>query len=105
MDVHYFRESREKRFGKTLEEIRNGQTAAIEQCNRTLTPLRTILESEEWIAGDAPAFADYLIFAAFQWCRIISPAEIIKAGDPIFEWRERMLDLFNRLGRKFEAAA
>tara|TARA_Y100000739_G_C20475681_1_gene403492 strand:+ start:29 stop:718 length:690 start_codon:yes stop_codon:yes gene_type:complete len=104
MDVHYFRESREKRFGKTLEEIRGGQTAALEQCNQALTPLRTILKSEEWIAGDAPAYADYLIFAAFQWCRIMSPAEIIKTGDPIFEWRERMLDLFNGLGRNFKAA-
>ena len=104
MDVHYFRESREKRFGKTLEEIRGGQTAALEQCSQALTPLRTILKSEEWIAGDAPAYADYLIFAAFQWCRIMSPAEIIKPGDPIFEWRERMLDLFNGLGRNFKAA-
>ncbi|MBO89149.1 MAG: glutathione S-transferase [Rickettsiales bacterium] len=105
IDVHYFRESREKRFGKTLEEIGKGQSAALEQCDRTLTPLRTILKSEQWIAGDAPAYADYLIFAAFQWCRIMSPAAIIKAGDPIFEWRERMLDLFDGLGHNFESAA
>ena len=104
MDLDYFRESREKRFGKTIEEMRDGQAAALEKCDQALTPLRTILKSENWIAGDTPAFADYLIFAAFQWCRIMSPAEIVKADDPIYEWRERMLDLYNGLGRSFEAA-
>ena len=34
----------------------------------------------------------------------MSPAEIVKADDPIYEWRERMLDLYNGLGRSFEAA-
>ena len=105
MDLDYFRESREKRFGKTIEEMRDGQAAAIEKCDQALTPLRTILKSENWIAGDTPAFADYLIFAAFQWCRIMSPAEIVKADDPIYEWRERMLDLYNGLGREFRGGA
>ena len=105
VDLDYFRESREKRFGQTIESMRDGQADALEKCVRVLTPLRTILKSEEWIAGDAPAFADYLIFAAFQWCRIMSPAEIVKPGDPIYDWRERMLDLFDGLGRGFEAAS
>ena len=105
VDLDYFRESREKRFGQTIESMRDGQADALEKCVRVLTPLRTILKSEEWIAGDAPAFADYLIFAAFQWCRIMSPAEIVKPGDPSYDWRERMLDLFDGLGRGFEAAS
>ena len=105
MDHAYFRESREKRFGMTIEAMREAQSDALTRCDGSLTPLRTILKSEEWIAGDAPAFADYLIFSAFQWCRIMSPAEILKAGDPIYDWRERMLDLFDGLGRSFEAAS
>ena len=105
MDHEYFRESREKRFGMTIEAMREQQAHALANFDRALTPLRTILNSEEWIAGDAPAFADYLIFSAFQWCRIMSPAEIVKADDPIHDWRERMLDLFDGLGRSFKAAA
>ena len=103
-DKAYFREDREKRFGKTIEELRGEQSSALGTLDDALTPLRTILTSEEWIAGDAPAFADYLIFSAFQWCRIMSPAEIVKPDDPIHEWRERMLDLFDGLGRGFKAA-
>ena len=105
MDHAYFRESREKRFGMTIEAMRESQSDALTRCDGSLTPLRTILKSEEWIAGDAPAFADYLIFSAFQWCRIMSPAEIVKAGDPIYDWRVRMLDLFDGLGRRFEPAS
>jgi glutathione S-transferase len=104
-DKAYFRENREKRFGKTIEELREGQNDSLRKLDVTLTPLRTILKSEEWIAGDAPAFADYLIFSAFQWCRIMSPTEIVNPGDPIHGWRERMLDMFDGMGRKFEAAA
>lgn len=103
-DKTYFRENREKRFGKTIEELREEQSGALGNLDGALTPLRTILTSEEWIAGDAPAFADYLIFSAFQWCRIMSPAEIIKPDDPIHGWRERMLDLFDGLGRGFKVA-
>ena len=103
-DKAYFREDREKRFGKTIEELRGEQSSALGKLDDTLTPLRTILTSEEWIAGDAPAFADYLIFSAFQWCRIMSPAEIIKPDDPIHGWRERLLNLFDGLGRGFKAA-
>jgi len=103
-DKAYFREDREKRFGKTIEELRGEQSSALGTLDDALTPLRTILTSEEWIAGDAPAFADYLIFSAFQWCRIMSPAELIKPDDPIHGWRERLLDLFGGLGRVFKAA-
>ena len=34
MDLDYFRESREKRFGKTIEEMRDGQAAALRSATR-----------------------------------------------------------------------
>ena len=104
-DKNYFRESREKRFGMTIEAMRESQPQALANFNRALTPLRTILKSEEWMAGDTPAYADYIIFGAFQWARVTSPLQIVNADDPIHPWRERMLDLFDELGRGFPAAS
>lgn len=105
VDTAYFRESREKRFGMTIEDIRAGQDAYLAAFDASMTPLRTILNAEDWIAGDAPAYADYVIFSAFQWARMMSPTELVQPDDPIHPWRERMLDLFDGLARSFKAAA
>ena len=32
--------------------------------------------------------------------RIVSPLELLEADDPVYAWRERMLDLFDGMGRK-----
>jgi len=104
MDKNYFRASRETRFGMTIEAMRERQTEELAKLDYALTPLRTILKSEDWIAGDFPGYADYIIFGAFQWARLVSPLNIVDAEDPIQPWRERMLDLFDGLGRKFPAA-
>ena len=103
-DKDYFRTSREKRFNMTIEEMRSNQTQSLAALDHTMTPLRKILKTEDWMAGDTPAYADYIIFGAFQWARLTSPVKIIKADDPIYSWRERMLDLFDSLGRSFKAA-
>ena len=53
--------------------------------------------------GGSPAYADYLVFGAFQWARAISDLEVLAAGDPIGAWRGRMLDLFDGLARRAPA--
>lgn len=105
VDKDYFRESREARFGVTIEELRAKRPALLATLDAALSPLRTILAAEQWIAGDAPAYADYIVFGAFQWARLTSPIVIVKPDDPIHPWRERMLDLFGGLARGFRAAA
>jgi hypothetical protein len=44
------------------------------------------------------------VYGSFQWPRCISSFALIEADDPIFAWRERMLDAFDGLGRKAMAA-
>ena len=104
VDQDYFREIREARFGKTLEEMRDARAEFIEALEPALKPLQTILHYEAWISGDAPAYADYLVFGAFQWARLVSPVELLKKDSPISGWRERMLDLFDGLARTQPAA-
>jgi glutathione S-transferase len=39
-----------------------------------------------------------------MWARVASPLTLLEADDPIHAWRERMLDLFDGMGRKAKAA-
>ncbi|MEM1382127.1 MAG: glutathione S-transferase family protein [Pseudomonadota bacterium] len=104
-DQPYFRESREKMFGKTLEDFGAGAAEALPAFRASLTPLRLTLERQSFIAGDEPAFADYLGFGAFQWARTSAPHDLLESEDPIYAWRERMLDRFEGLGRAMPARA
>lgn len=98
-DKAYFRESREKRFGMALEAFAAGESAAIVALRQALDPVRPVLSEQRFLGGAAPSFADYLLFGPFQWGRVMSPKRLLDPEDPIFAWRERMLDLHGGLAR------
>ena len=113
MDIHdrlapadqaYFRDSREKRYAKALEEVPAGREAGLEAFRASLEPLRSMLGYQPFIGGSSPLFADYIVFGAFQWVRVTSPFQTLAKGDPIADWFERCLDLHGGLGRLVEAA-
>jgi glutathione S-transferase len=104
-DQAYFRESRESRFGKPLEDVAGDQEARLATTRQTLAPTNLTLERQKWICGDGPAYGDYLIFSALQWARAVSPVAIVEHGTAIYNWNERMLDLFDGLGRMIEPKA
>jgi glutathione S-transferase len=102
-DQAYFRCSREERFGKSLEQVVADRAARLPAFRDGLAPLRRTLERQQFLAGDEPAYADYIVFGAFQWARAISDFELVAADDPIAAWRGRMLDAFDRLARRSPA--
>lgn len=104
-DKAYFRESREKRFGRRLEEVSAGREERLPAFRDSLKPLRATLEAQAFLAGDQPAWADYIVFAAFQWARATSAFELLAPDDPVARWRERLLDAFGGLARKAPAEA
>ena len=99
-DRPYFRQSREARVGKTLEAFAIDEDEARAQMRPALAPLRALLQEQPFVNGDAPAFADYCLFGGFMWVRGVSSKKILAEADPVHAWRERMLDLFDGLGRK-----
>jgi len=99
-DQEYFRRSREERFGTTLENVVKDRAARLPAFRDSLAPLRRTVERQKFLAGAAPAYADYVVFGAFQWARAISDFELLAADDPVAAWRGRLLDLFNGLARK-----
>lgn len=103
-DRVYFRQSREARLGKTLEELEAGRSAEIAAFAAKLEPIRHTLKYQEFIGGDGPLFADYILFGALQWMRITAGADVFKDDDPVGRWFERCLDLHDGAGRRVTAA-
>ena len=102
-DQDYFRRSREERFGRTLEEVVRDREARLPAFRTSLDPLRRTVERQDFLSGKVPAYADYIVFGAFQWARAISDFEVLAADDPVRQWRGRMLDLYGGLARSTPA--
>ena len=102
-DRDYFRRSREERFGTSLEEAVADREARLPAFRASLDPLRRTVERQDFVAGAAPGYADYIVFGAFQWARAISEFEVLAADDPVRAWRRRMLDLHDGLAARSPA--
>jgi len=98
-DQAYFRTSREARLGKTLEEIRASRDEAIATLPERLMPMRHMLGFQPFIGGEAPLFADYILFGALQWLRVTSGSLHLPADDPAVQWFDRCLDLYQGAAR------
>jgi len=99
-DQAYFRSSREPRFGKTLEQVSADRDKTVEDFRKALMPMRLTLKTQPFLGGATPNYADYLVFGPFQWARVVSPFKLLKQDDPVYEWRERLLDAFGGMARK-----
>jgi glutathione S-transferase len=103
-DEDYFRQTMEKVLKMTLEESRARREASVQQLGRVLAPIGSALKRQAYMAGASPAYADYILFSVFQWARVMSPQELLAPEDPLCQWRERMLDLFDGFARNVPAA-
>lgn len=104
-DQTYFRTTREKRFGKRLEDVPLGRDERRQIFHANLEPLRSMLSAQPFIGGENPLFADYIVAGAFQWVRVTSTFEPLAKDDPVKAWFERCLDLHDGLARRIPAAA
>jgi glutathione S-transferase len=99
-DKAYFRESREKRFGMPLEQAGGETKKWLAEFRGALEPVRPVLVQNQFVSGKGPGFADYILFGPFQWARCVSPMRLLEPDDPVYAWRERMLDLWDGYGRQ-----
>jgi len=98
-DQQYFRQSREKRLGKTLEQAQDGREERREDFYTRLTPVRMMLAAQPFLGGDEPRYVDYILFGSLQWANNSSSFKVLEEADPINEWFERCLDLHGAIGR------
>ena len=99
-DRAYFRESREKLFGDTLEELAMERSAGLKALAQALQPVEATLNASGWLAGDEPSYVDYCLFGSLQWGRVLSPEPIVGSDSAVGRWFERMLDLFDGYARQ-----
>lgn len=99
-DRAYFRQSREARFGMTLEQVVAGRDAGLAAFQKEMHPLRLTLRTQPFLGGQAADFSDYIVLGAFQWARCVSPFRLLAPDDPVYAWRGRMLGLFDGLAGK-----
>ena len=99
-DQPYFRESREKRFGATLEAVVADRAQHVLALRAALAPLRFTLGKQEYLGGAAPNYADYMVFGAFMWARNVSAFPLLEPDDAVFAWRARLLAAFDGLAGK-----
>ena len=100
VDAAYFRSSREARFGKPLEEVTAGRDGSVAAFRKSLDPMRLTLKTQPYLGGATPNYADYIVFGGFQWARVVSPFKLLEPEDPVYAWREKLLDAFTGLARK-----
>lgn len=107
-DREYFQSAREARFGMSFEVFNNVEIAR-GILDSAFKPLRGVLGNQPFLDGDAPAAADYLVFGFFIWAHIVSETspfgETEDASDPLVQWRERMMDLYDGMARKSPRAS
>ena len=99
-DRAYFRASREKRFGKPLEDVQADRDERVQALRVSLEPLRATLREQPFLAGDVAAYADFIVFGGFQWARTASDFPLLERADALYGWLQSMLGLFDGLAGK-----
>lgn len=94
-DLEYFVTTREKRLGASLADLHEQRDGNRKPLDRALALLDATLAEQPFLSGEEPAYADYIVFSAFQWARVISDYQLLNKDQPTHAWRSRMLDLFD----------
>jgi glutathione S-transferase len=86
----YFRRTREQRLGMSLEEAHRLSVTKLPAIRASLDPMRRILARRPCLAGESPAYADYIVYGALKWYWLSMGSRLIEAGDPIAAWFDRI---------------
>ncbi len=103
-DQAFFRMTREKIFGMTLEECDQKFEKNNAGLMKALLPLELTLKTQDFIGGDKPLFADYVVFGALQWLRTTAKNDVMPKDNRVADWFERLLDMYDGAGRAVPAA-
>lgn len=105
IDQAFFRATREKLFGMTLEEFSQTRAATPADLAAALAPLENMLARQSYIGGETPLFADYVVFGPLQWLRTVQGESGMPQDGKVAVWFNSLLDMYGGEGRKGAAAA
>ncbi len=104
VDAAYFRSTRERQFGMTLEQVVADREERRPAFRASLLPLRRLLGSQEWMGGAAPDYADFIVLGTLQWGHCVSRFQLLEEDDPVHAWWQRGRALFDGLAARAKAA-
>jgi glutathione S-transferase len=99
-DGAHLRRQIESAMKASLEELYAGREKAMLGFRRKLQPVRKALETNDFLGGATATYADHILFGILQWARVVSPVKTLEETDMVAAWFERMLDLYDGVGRK-----
>ncbi|OJY63378.1 MAG: glutathione S-transferase [Rhodospirillales bacterium 70-18] len=103
-DQPYFRTSRERAFGMTLEQVQEGREARVVEWRRALAPARTVLKAQPWLGGAVPDYADYILAGSLMWPRCVSRFQLLEDDDAMALWFARVRGLFGGMAEAARTA-
>jgi glutathione S-transferase len=98
-DHDYVTSSRERMFGRKIEDIVVGREDRIPTVPPKLELLRTTLKQSPWLGGESPNYADYRALSVFLFCASVADTPVLTDDDPLRDWIDRGFDLYGGLGR------
>lgn len=84
-DKEYFRQSHEARLGTTLEEF-DAKTKGKRELELLVKDFHPQLKNHEYLGGDRPYFADFLLLGMFLWAKVGCSEDYLPPGDPLQKW-------------------
>ena len=92
-DRHYFRQSREARFGARLEDIAAGREGFRPHLQKVLADLNATLAGQAYFFG-AFSYADICLFGTFTFATRVSDEPLFDHAPGLHAWWERMQERF-----------
>ena len=98
-DHEYVTTSRERMFGRKIEDIIVGREDRLPKVPPTLQLMRNTLAQSPWFGGETPNYADYRMLSVFLFTAAVADTPVLTDDDPLRDWIERGFDLYGGLGR------
>jgi glutathione S-transferase len=98
-DHDYVTSSRERMFGRKIEDIIVGREERLPLVPPKLELMRSTLAQNKWFGGDSPNYADFRLLAVFLFLAAVADKPALTDDDPLRDWIERGFDLYGGLGR------
>jgi len=89
-DRAYFRESREQRFGATLEDLQATRDETCRELSDAMASMRVHLMDGPFVCGAAPAYGDFIVFGSLRWAECCSDYPLLGDDDPVAAWYRRL---------------
>ncbi len=104
-NAHYFRTTREARFGTTIEQLSAGRDGVLPDARKAIEPLRAEITKADWLHGDGPGYGDYIVLAFFAWIKAAATTPPLEAGDPLLDYIARGFGLHGGIGAQLTGGA